>query len=418
MPRRGARQSMPVLALVLAIVAAGACQASPAVPSTPPSEAVASPTGLASAPVPQTATPTEAPAFPEAAPTFVLLGPPPAGELDDAVGRDLQAVLDDIVAGGSPNAIAAVITPQGRWAGAAGVSGPDGRAATAEDVASLASVSKLFVAAAGLRLAEEGRIDPDAPLDALVAGKGADANGATLRQALAMRSGIGNTVGAVDVCDRDWTDKEVVGTFPVPHASPGTAFDYSNPTYKIVGYALESASGQPLATLIDDVVRRGGGGVLLLQGTGEPTPSPWALPVAGHGGALPIERFGDGAALPCLGDARLSLGAAGMAGDMPSLAAWGYALFGGSVVDADSLAAMLPTADAYGLGMEQLGPLGVPGSIAVGHTGSKDGYKVVLAYQPAKQAVVAMIINDGTADDPVAPVILGARRLIERLPGP
>ena len=87
----------------------------------------------------------------------------PPTELDAARSAALQRVLDATVKAGAPDAIAAVITPGGTWAGAAGIGGPDGRKATASDEFAIASVTKMFTAALILRLAEQGRIDLDAP---------------------------------------------------------------------------------------------------------------------------------------------------------------------------------------------------------------------------------------------------------------
>ncbi len=69
---------------------------------------------------------------------------------------------------------------------------PKGKPAGADDVFSMASATKPMVAALMLRLAELGKVDLDAPL----ASFGLDAgvtNGATIRQALEMRGGLGET---------------------------------------------------------------------------------------------------------------------------------------------------------------------------------------------------------------------------------
>ena len=86
--------------------------------------------------------------------------------------------------------IAAVITADGMWAGAAGIDGPKGRKAEATDEFGIASVSKVLLAALILKLADQGKVDLDAPLADYLDGLDVDANGATLRQALAMRSGM------------------------------------------------------------------------------------------------------------------------------------------------------------------------------------------------------------------------------------
>ena len=108
----------------------------------------------------------------------------------------MQAVLEDMVTSGAPDAIAAVITEDGTWAGAAGIAGEKGRKATPEDEFAIASITKTFTAALVMRLAEQGRIDLDEPLASYMGDLKVDTNGATVRQALEMRAGLGDLPAA------------------------------------------------------------------------------------------------------------------------------------------------------------------------------------------------------------------------------
>ena len=335
-----------------------------------------------------------------------LLGALPTTKLDAATSKRLQAALDrSVAARAGPDLIAAVITPDGTWAGATGIDGPKGRLAQVGDEFAIASVSKMVLAAIVVRLAEQGKIDLDAPLASYLHGVDVDANGATVRQALAMRSGLGDTIAsALDRvradCGRAWTREDVLASIPTPFAGPNTVFHYSNPTYKLLGFAVEDVTGQSLAAALKAEVLDpvGVGDRMLLQGPHSTTPEPWALPIAAHGDPLELSKYGTGGALPCLADATLSLGAAGMASDVSSLARWGWDLFAGHVVSRDSLASMMDIgADDYGLGM-QIFPDFRP-EVVYGHTGSKDGYKAILVYVPARQTVAAVFINDGGADE-------------------
>jgi len=336
-------------------------------------------------------------------PAPTLLGPLPATTLDKAKAATLQGILDRIVAGGAPDAIAAVITADGTWAGAAGIDGPKGRLARPDDEFGIASVSKTLLAALVMRLAEQGKIDLDAPVAAYLDGMTVDANGATVRQALAMRSGLGATVEgagakALADCGRAWTRDEVLATIPAPFAAAGTTYEYSNPTFKLLGYAAEHVAGARLATALrTNVLDPVGADRILLQGPGRETPKPWALPVAGHGGALALARYGTGGALPCLAFSTFALGASGMASDAPSLARWGWALFSGKVIAARSLETMTTLEDGkHGLGIDRLRDL--PGEVAYGHSGSAPGYAALLAILPERQIVVVMFVNEEQAD--------------------
>lgn len=360
------------------------------------------PAGVAGSPsdrptVAASATPTPTPT------PLAVLGEPPTAALDAATMARLQAVLDGGVAAGNPDMIAAVLTADGAWAGAAGVDGPDGRKAVATDEFGIASVSKVLLAALVFKLAEQGKLDLDAPLSTYLDGIDVDANGATVRQAVAMRSGIGGTIeGSIEKslaeCDRAWSTADIVGTIPAPFASPDTTYNYSNPTYKLLGFAAEKAAGMPLEEAFRTLVLDGvDADRILLQGPEASPPKPWALPIEGNGGDLEVERFGTGGTLPCLGFSSLSRAASAFAADAPTLARWGWELFAGNVVSAESLAAMTTTdSEGQGVGVDRL--LGFSPEIAFGHGGNEPGYRALLAVLPERQAVVVVLINKESAD--------------------
>ncbi len=313
--------------------------------------------------------------------------------------------------------IAAVITADGTWAGAAGVDGPKGRQAEATDEFGIASVSKTLLAALILKLADQGKIDLDAPLADYLDGVDVDANDATVRQALAMRSGIGVTPDgviekALAECDRPWTTDDVLGTVPDPFAEAGTRYEYSNPTYKLVGVAAENASGMKLGEALDSLVLDGAAsGRILLQGPHASPPKPWALPLDGHGSGVDPAQFGVGGNLPCVGFATLAWGAAGIASDAPTLARWGWDLFAGDVISAEGLQAMTTVdSSGHGLGIDRLSDFAP--DVAYGHAGSQAGYSALLTILPERQAVVVVFINDEAADP-----YSRARHLIDALDG-
>src|SRR6478752_7721516 len=97
-------------------------------------------------------------------PDITLFGDLPTEDVDATSAAKLQPVLDKAIQAGNPAVLAAVLTPQGMWAGAAGIDGPGGRKATPDDVWAIASISKTFTAALVLKLAEAGKIDLDKPL--------------------------------------------------------------------------------------------------------------------------------------------------------------------------------------------------------------------------------------------------------------
>ena len=369
----------------------------------PPSPATATTTPLST----PTLRPTESP--------LVLLPPYPTATLDDATAARLQLALKEFVAAGRPDAIAAVITADGTWAGAVGIDGPNARAAEPTDEFGLASVSKMISAALIFKLAEQGKIDLDAPLGSYLGDMKVDANGATVRQALAMRSGIGDTVsGAIDAayatCDKPLTTDALLATIPAPFGPPGDTYHYSNPTFKLLHFAVEAAAGKAYGAALKTEVLdpTGTGDRILLQGPDRSTPQPWALPFAPHTGSLDPTKFGTGGALPCLGFSTLSLSASAMAGDAPSVARLGWELFAGRVLELESLKTMTTVDSAgHGLGVDRIN---FGDDLGYGHTGSMAGYAALLVVLPQRQVSVAFFINDEEAD-----VTSGARKLIEAL---
>ena len=339
----------------------------------------------------------------------------PTGSLDSASVSRLQRVLDATVKAGSPDAIAAVVTPRGIWTGASGIDGPDGRRASPRDVFAIASISKTFSAALIMRLVDDGKVDLDKPLSTYLGSLKTDTNSATVRDALAMRSGIPDTSSAsLAKVSADplhvWTTQQVLAEFPKPTASPGSEFIYSNPTYKLLGLAAESVSGSPLSTAMRSAVLDPAGSPesLLVQSADMATPKPWALPIVP--GDLDIASYGAGGALPSQSDATFSLAGSGMAGDAGSLASWAWQLFAGNVISMDSLQTMMTVdSDGNGLGLDKLADFG--SVTAFGHGGSKDGYQSLLAIFPDRQEVIVVFVNQRDAD-----VSMIAQRLLDAAP--
>ena len=325
-------------------------------------------------------------------------GPLPTAGLDASRSAALQAVLDAAVRDGAPDAIAAVVTADGTWAGAAGIGGPEGRAATAEDEFAIASVTKMFTATLIMRLAEQGKIDLDAPLASYLGDLDVDANGATVRQALEMMAGFADDEqpAAMNAIHEDaahvWTPAELVARYLPPPAAPGTSYRYSSPGYAMLGFAAENVTGTSLAAamraeLLDPV----GASRIAAQGPGVATPTPWALPIDRYLGTWRAEDMGVGGVISCMSSATYGPGAGSIASDAPSLAAWTWHLFAGDVVGASSLAAMLPGSSGHGMGIERVRDVGRP---AIGAAGSKTGYGTIMAVDPTEQAIVVLFVND------------------------
>jgi D-alanyl-D-alanine carboxypeptidase len=308
----------------------------------------------------------------------------------------MRAILDSVVADGAPDVIAAIITPAGSWAGAAGVGGPDGRAATVKDEFALGSVTKTITTSLVMKLAEQGRIDLDAPLQGYLGDLKVNANGATVRQMLGQRSGLADWVDPAALIGADpahhWTKAELIAQIPPPASEPGGPYTPAGPNYFLLGLAIEHVTGRSLSdALRTEVLDPVGATRIVQQGAGVPTPKPWALPTAGYTGAFKISDLGAGGAISCISSASFAPGAGTIASDAPSLANWAWHLFAGDVVKSGTLNAMLPADDGHGLGIDVLG---APLSRAIGLTGGKTGYGTVLAVDPATRTIAVVLVND------------------------
>jgi D-alanyl-D-alanine carboxypeptidase len=143
----------------------------------------------------------------------------------------------------------------------------------------IASVTKPFVAAATLRLVEDGRLSLDANLDELLGGDydellrqgGYDTAAITLRHLLTHTSGIydfaadaytdqiadGFTAEVHTDPSRRWTRYEQVAwaiTHGEPYGPPGTVFGYSDTGACLVGEIIERTTGESMGAAIRDLV--------------------------------------------------------------------------------------------------------------------------------------------------------------------
>ena len=324
------------------------------VPATDTAATTAAPTTLAPAPTDATDA-TDAPGR--------LLPPAGSEALPAATGDVLQAAIDDWVAAGHLSGItAAVITPDGTWTGAAGFDAA-GSTLTADAAMSIMSISKTFTAAEILSLAAEGLVDLDAPLTDYV-DLPFDTGGATVRQALAMRTGFPSTSAADDqalmVTDlgRIWTPAEWMAAIPADAERlgelGGTAPRYNSLNYQVLALVVEAVTGTSFAAAVrTDLIEPAGLDRMWVQPEEEPlapltvgAPTPWADITDPDGPYLPSAAF-----------ASRSVGGGSMAGDALDLARWGYELYGGYVLDRGVVDEMWadpleePNIGPYGLGV-------------------------------------------------------------------
>jgi D-alanyl-D-alanine carboxypeptidase len=336
---------------------------------------------------------------------------PGASLLSSERAAALQAVLDRAVrqhaffaGSGAPGVTAAVLTDQGSWMGAAGEGG-DGRLLVPEAMMGIASISKTFTAAEVLHLAATGRVDLDAPMSNYVEHR-LTSRGATVREALGMRSGIRfhepdlqAMLGAVFAAPgRHWTPQDSLAYQKGTPSAPGGDPAYSDANYWLLGLLVEQVTGQSLAqALRADLLDPAGLDRVAVQDTEQPTPPIGAPP--SHLGLGPPDGY-----LPCRALATAGGAAGGMAADAPTLARWGYQLYGARLLPAETVHAMMTLESAgtvfpgvgYGLGTMLF--LGLGTETTVGHSGRSPAYSSMLAVIPARHLSAAILIPDEERD--------------------
>ena len=288
----------------------------------------------------------------------------PEGPLSEPVAASFQAVLDGAVEQGTILGVTAavIVADSGSWSGATGVD-LEGKPLTPDAQLLIGSVGKTATAAQILRLVDEGKLGLDDPVaDHLPPGIASfDANGATIRDVLGMRSGISDPLGYDALIEQGSTPAELLErTFSIVPA--GSAISYENINYVLLGMIIEHVTGGPLwEALRTGVLDRPG-----LDGLVYPVKNALA---------------GDGERIRS---------------DPASLARWGYELYGGFVISDASLRQMTDfRGDWYGLGAIDYSEAfpgfadgyGIP---AIGHGGLAPTTAAALIAFPQAGVVVAV----------------------------
>jgi CubicO group peptidase (beta-lactamase class C family) len=176
----------------------------------------------------------------------------------------------------------------------------DGSSPTTRTVFRIASMTKPFTAATVLRLRDDGLLALDDPVPDLPSGPTSDAPPITLRHLLSMQSGF--------TADDPWADRHldmdaaeldaILAAGPRFGVPPGTAFEYSNLGFAIIGRAVQRWSDRRIQDLVDEVLLQ----PLGLQRTTWHCPShdDWARPyrVEDDAPVRDTEPLGDGVLAP------------------------------------------------------------------------------------------------------------------------
>ena len=210
---------------------------------------------------------------------FALLqvGSAPAQPSADSIGPALQRIADSVVAARPrmPGIIIAVESKSlgRRWSVAAGMSDTARKVRlTSDQPVRVASNTKTYVAAALLRLVEQGRLalsDPlvkhlPADLDAMLRGDGYRTDSITIEQVMSHRAGFNEHPAVPSYVERlrtdpryHWSPREQLRWLVdslAPVGPLGAQFRYSDSGYVLLGLIIERLTGKPLGPAVRSLV--------------------------------------------------------------------------------------------------------------------------------------------------------------------
>lgn len=364
-----------------------------------------------------------------ASPTAEAAATPPGGSsvlktIDPAALRaTVEATAGELMI---PGTLVEVRTPQGRFTTAVGTT--ERGAMTAPDEGThvrIASITKTMTSAVILQLVQEGRLRFTDPVSAYVAGVPNGEN-ITLAHLLTMRSGLygyTNDPGFAQTLDtapaKVWTPQEVlaIAFAHPPEFAPGTAYDYSNTNYALLGLIVERVDGKALDaafrdrlfgpqglaqtslpgttdTAIPDPYSRGymygGSGFALVD-----TPYPPEMQAAARAGTLqPVDYTHQ--------NSSYAWAAGGAISTADDLAAWIQALVDGRVFGPEMQrqwldspqpadAAAEPNEPQYGYGIER--QILAPTAPLYFHFGEMPGYNNFAGHDPVNQVTIVIWSN-------------------------
>jgi D-alanyl-D-alanine carboxypeptidase len=328
---------------------------------------------------------------------------------------------------GLPGVSAAILFADGTmWRATSGFADVSARRRlTADTEFAIASVSKTFLAALILKLAEDGALVIDAPVTAYLPELAID-SAITVRELLDHTSGLHDyfydpTIDEALLAEKQrvWTAQETLAYVGKPYFKPGTGWHYSNTNYLVLGLLAEKVGGAPLAEQLHArFLTPLALGHTYYQGVDEPVgPLARAYRFDGPGLRRPPLSLGDGTDVVPFTSVVTAAGSAGsIASTATDLARWARALYGGEILAPPSLAAMVADVAVtapfkpsipYGLGVQAAT---IDGRPTFGHSGRFLGSRTVVRWLPEQGIAIAVLSNQSRYDPNL--VVRGLLRVV------
>lgn len=341
-----------------------------------------------------------------------LLATTDAPQLNKATRRKLATILANTVRNKDVAGLqAAVRLPSGEtWLGTAGNAEflPD-RAMEHDTSMAIASITKTFIAALILQLAEEGAIDLDVPFGRYFT-DAPRSKTATTRHLLSHTSGIynyfenpryGKATNAwlqsaptgLNSREHRWTYDEIMDLVKAGYCKPGTCYHYSNTNFVILGQIAEAAGGKPLHKQLRERFFKPLG---MAHTVFQPEERPRGEAAHGHWlvGAGYADHTRGSRFVPFMAAASVADAAGAIASTAGDLAIWADALYGGKVLSDESLQQMTTfrSSGTYGLGTDVAVFAGNRGH---GHRGGLRGFESSMWHFPADGVTIVLLSNRG-----------------------
>jgi len=332
---------------------------------------------------------------------------------DPSISSSLQQILDSEFASQSAlgKSFAVVFPDESVWTGVAGMSDPTIQDPIRPDHQfGFASITKTFIAAAALKLVEEGKLDLEDRISAWLSPMTYVNSGITVRQLLGHTSGLynfTNYANLIQVLLADtshvYTPAEVLSTFLGPPAFfAGTDARYSNSNYIMLDMIIEAAAGEPIGSYLKSNVFAPAELMDTVYPVYESPRGELATAWYDYSGDGVADNFSGFFSSTSLSSTR---GAAGsIISTATDIAKWGAALYGANILAPTSKSEMLTfhnlsgqnaTWTGYGLGAQRYNFGGVE---AWGHSGLVTGETSLLVYSPELDVSIAMVDNNAASN--------------------
>lgn len=324
------------------------------------------------------------------------------------IADDLQQAIESVRTEQNIPAVSVLIIASDRftWEGVCGFTDIENAVpATHDSLFSIGSLTKTFMAVLALKLAEEGALHLDDPIEKwlpdlpVFAARRINPS-TTVRQLMNHTSGIASYTDCLltwlfmaVLPDHRWRQNQVVRLIGFPRFQPGESWGYSNSNYYLLGMILENASG----TSVSKALERNLFAPLQLNRTfldGEET-VPFCL-------AKGYSRWGNELILDPLsvkrtGTYSLAWTAGALVSSAGDVTRFSRSVFTGDFLSPNSLSEMLdwvPTGtgdNGYGLGIARVNH--PEHGLMWVHDGAINGFGARLVYLPEPDMSIAVLIN-------------------------